>query len=404
MQSLIKFDKERDKLSSSLQGLTLFLICIWTVIFIMLHSIWYKYTNITFNQMILMFSMIWTTAIFQFWASEQRVLLNYKRLVILTVIVSIAKPVLGIIFVTNSSDKVTARIFGLALVELVAFIWLFFAQVKRGKTFFSAKFWQYCLRLSIPLIPHYLSQTLLATSDRIMISNMVGTDKAGIYSLAYSISQVMLIFGAAIMDSISPWIYKKIKDDEAQDIQGIGYITMIFVAGVNILYILLAPEIVRLFAPVEYYEAIWVIPPIAMSVYFMYAYDFFAKFEFYYEKTTYISAATMFGAILNIVLNYIFIKIFGYMAAGYTTLVCYMIYTCLHYFFMKKICKTKMPNKKVFNTKLLILITSVFMGFGFGIMLFYNITIVRYIIVIIILIVMYLKRDVILRIKNIKEN
>ena len=51
-----------------------------------------------------------------------------------------------------------------------------------------------------------------------------------------------------------------------------------------------------MFAPESYIDAIWVIPPIAMSVYFMFAYDLFAKFEFYYEKTKLISFATVMGA------------------------------------------------------------------------------------------------------------
>ena len=73
-----------------------------------------------------------------------------------------------------------------------------------------------------------------------------------------------------------------------------------------------------------------------MGVYFMFAYTFFAVIEFYFEKKKYVTYATMSGAVLNIILNYICIKLFGYMAAGYTTLVCYMLYTVAHYCLHKK--------------------------------------------------------------------
>ena len=116
-----------------------------------------------------MLLMIWTSSIFSFWAAEQRVEYQYKKLVFLTLLVSLTKPIVGIIFVLSFDDKVTARILGLVAIEFVAYIWLFIAQMKRGKVFFSSKYWKYALGFNIPLIPHYLSQTVLNSSDRLEV-------------------------------------------------------------------------------------------------------------------------------------------------------------------------------------------------------------------------------------------
>ena len=78
----------------------------------------------------------------------------------------------------------------------------------KGKTFFSRRYWSYALKFNVPLLPHYLSLTLLSSSDRIMISNMVGAEEAGIYNLAYSISMIMSMFNTALLQSIEPWIYR----------------------------------------------------------------------------------------------------------------------------------------------------------------------------------------------------
>ena len=40
------------------------------------------------------------------------------------------------------------------------------------------------------------------------------------------------------------------------------------------------------------------------------------------------------SAALNILLNFVCINIFGYFAAGYTTLYCYIVFTIYHYCFM----------------------------------------------------------------------
>ncbi len=380
-QGLIKFDQERNVFSASLQGLTLTLTAIWTLIYALFHSFWNNLLSLTTVQMLAMLVMIWTSSVFNFWASEQRVILSYKKLVIVTLLVSFAKPVVGIFFVLHSEDKVTARILGLVIVEFVGYIGLFIAQMRRGKKSYSGKFWKYAIFYNLPLIPHYLSQTVLSSADRIMIGSMVGENEAGIYSLAYSVSLIMTLFNTALSQTISPWIYQKIKDKRTKDIADVAYVSLILIAAVNLMLIALAPEVVALFAPKSYYDAIWVIPPVAMSVYFMFAYDLFAKFQFYYEKTKFVMIASVIAAILNILLNYIFIGIFGYYAAGYTTLFCYIASTVGHYLFMQQVCKKYMSGEKVYSTRVLLALTTIFMSVGFLFLLTYKFSLIRYLII-----------------------
>ena len=298
IQGLVKFSEDRKRYSSSLQGLTLLLCVGWTVVYLLFHEYWNRLFTLTTVQMLAMLVMIWATAAFNLWAGEQRVEYRYQRLVIATLVVSIAKPVVGIICIRYATDKVTARILGLALVELVGYAGFFIVQMKRGKQFYSSKYWKHALMLNLPLVPHYLSQTVLNSADRIMIKSMVGPSEAGIYSLAYSISQIMLLFNTALSHTLSPWIYQKIKDNRAEDISRVAYLAMGLIAVVNLALIAVAPEVVRAFAPPSYHEAIWVIPPVAMSVLFIFCYDLFAKFEFYHEKTRLIMIASVIALML----------------------------------------------------------------------------------------------------------
>lgn len=393
-QGLVKYEDQRARYASSLQGLTLVLCLAWTIIYFLSRGFWNKLFGLTTIQMVAMFAMIWATAVFNYWAAEQRVILNYRSLVLLTVIVSVAKPVVGIILVRAATDKVTARIVGLALVEIVGYSWLFLIQMRRGKCFFDKYFWKKAILLNLPLILHYLSQTVLNGADRIMISDMVNDDKAGIYSLAYQISQVMTLFSTALTQTLTPWIYQKIKSNHAEDIAKISYATMGIVAAVNLLLILVAPEVVRVFAPPTYYEAIWVVPPVALSVFFLYCYDVFSKFEFYYEKTHYVMVASVLGALINVITNYIFIKMFGYGAAAYTTLFCYIFYAIAHYIAMSVIVKQFIGNVKIFDSSKMILFSIGYVGIGLALMITYMNNVVRYatIAVLAILCITYRKR------------
>ena len=400
-QGLVKYETEQKAYASSLQTLSLALCCIWTCVYLLFKEYWNTLFGLTTVQMLLMLLMIWSTAVFNFWAAEQRVTLHYKELVTLTIAVSIAKPVIGIIFVCNAQDKVTARIFGIALVEFVAYSGLFFIQMNRGRVFFSERFWKHAILFNTPLIPHYLSQTVLNSSDRIMISQMVNEQSAGIYSIAYSVAQLMTLFSLAISQTLGPWIYQKIKAKQISSITNVAYGALGLFAVLNILLIAFAPEIVAVFAPASYYDAIWVIPPVAMSTFFAFAYDLFAKFGFYYEKTHYVTLATLLGAVVNVVLNYVFIGRYGYVAAGYTTLVCYVVFAIAHYCFMTKICNRFLDGMRPYSIEILIILSAAFVIIGLLLTVTYNHMVIRYGIILVMLIACIIMRN---RIINIVES
>lgn len=397
LQGLIKFNDERDVFSSSLQGLLTSLVLFWMGIYLLYQDFWNRLFSMTSTQMIALLVMVWTTSIFNFWANEQMVFYQYRTLVFVTLFVAFLKPLLGIYLITTSTDKVTARIISLLIVELLGYSWLFIKRIKNNSVFFSKKFWKYALCFNLPLVPHYLSQIVLNSSDRIMIRNMIGAAETGIYDLAYSVSLVMYVFNMAILQAIKPWLFQKIKDKDNNNIAPIAYLSLIIIATVNILLVCVAPEIVSIFAPPSYYEAIWVVPPVAMSVFFIYCYDLFGAFAFYYEKTKFIMIASVVAALANIVLNYIFINLFGYIAAGYTTLVCFIIYASCHYVFMQKVCKQYCEGNYPYKTSKLLVISCLFLLLGAIILFTYKHPWIRYGVIAFAVAMVFCFRTIILR-------
>lgn len=59
------------------------------------------------------------------------------------------------------------------------------------------------------------------------------------------------------------------------------------------------------------------------------------------------ACASIFAAFLNFVLNFIFIPIFGYKAAAYTTYIGYFVLLIAHMFLVWKIGKADVYNNKV---------------------------------------------------------
>ena len=393
-QAIVKFENDRSKYSSAMQGLTVILVAVWVCVYLTFANFWNKLFSLNTSQMLAMFIVMWTNAIYGFWSAEQRVEYRYRKMVVVTLVESVLQPFLCIFLIQVSEEKVSGLVWGIAIATFTSYIYLFIKQMKKGRIFFSKKIWGYTLKLAVPLIPHYISSVLLNSSDRIMIQKIAGEGQAGIYSLAYTISICGTLINQAVLQTLQPWLFQKIKEHQYKEIKKVAYPALVLIAMVNSLVILFAPEIIRIFGPSSYHEAIWVMPPIILSVFFMFMYNLFATFEFYYEKTAYISIATAIGAVLNIILNYIFIRTYGYYAAGYTTLLCYIIFAFVHYFFMQRICKKEINDVRVYNSRILIVIASVFMVCGFGLMATYRFSYIRYGVValVIVLSIIYRKK------------
>ena len=379
-QGLVKYESDRSVFSSSMLGLHTTLVLLWSVIYFLFRNYWNSLFSLSTLQMILLLILIWTSGVFNYWAAEQRVELNYKSLVVLTICISIIKPVLGVIAVVLSDNKVLARIIMIAFIELIAFSGLFIKQLIKGKCFYSSKYWKHSLMFAIPLMPHYLSQSVLSGADRIMIKEMIGEGEAGIYGLACSVAFLMTLLNAALSQTVDPWIFKKIKDKKYDEIQKVAFGALLLISVANLFVIAFAPEVVFIFAPKSYHDAIWVIPPVSASLFFQFSYNLFADFEFYFEQKKFISIATVISAGLNILLNYVFIGIFGYIAAGYTTLVCYILYAIGHYFMMRWTCKKYITDydKSIYDVRLLVVLSSVFLLFSLLMLITYNMVVLRY--------------------------
>ena len=390
---IVKFKEEEKIFTSSLQGLNLVLCAIWTIIYLIFHDFWNKLLSLTTVQMLAMLVMVWATAAFTFWMTTQRNQFKYRKLVIVTLIVSILKPAVGILFVLKAEDKVTARILGLALVEVVCYTGFFVSQMRKGKVFYSKRYWKYAILFNLPLLPHYLAGTILSSADRIMIKDMVSDSAAGIYTLAYSISLIMNMVKDSLNKTISPYLYQRIREKDYNSIPKVIYPALIVIALANLVLISFAPEMIYIFAPKEYMEAIYVIPPVAMSVYVQFLYLCFAPFEFYFEKRIWTTIGTLTSACLNLFLNFIFIKLCGYQAAGYTTLACYTVNSLMHYYFMRKVCKLYLDDVRPYDPKILIGVTLGFFVLGSAYIPLYSSPIIRYIFTALLLVIVFFNRN-----------
>lgn len=383
---LTKFNTDRERYTSSLLSLSYIITTIFLVLYLLFYEFVNNITGLSFEMTLAIFSILYTSPAITFWSGLQKVCLRYKQMVIVTIFISLFIPLIGICFIINDifSAKYLGMIYSRFIVQgVIAFI-ITFLFYKASCTIYNKKYWKYALSMNLPLVPYYYSLVLLAASSKIMIQNMIGNQEAGIYSVAYSAAMVMTLLNSSLNSTIQPWLFKKLKIKSYDGISKTLSFSILFVAIVNLMLIAFAPEAITFFAPPQYYEAIWIIPPIAASVVIMFVYQHYVNIEFYFEETKKIAIASIGAAILNILLNYFLLPIFGYFITGYTILLSYIIFALIHYFMYKRICiKNNCPTNLV-NIKIILSILLLFFILAVLLTLGYHIPFLKYIFALII--------------------
>lgn len=398
-------DKTRNRYIASMQGITTSLVVVLALIYVANIDFWNNVIGLPTPIMCLMLIELFVAPATLFWSGRQRFEYHYKKMVIVTLLKSALNPILGLLFVfTWDSHHEMARILGIAISEVCISGSILVYQFLKGKTFFDKKFWKYALSFNIPLLPHYLSGTILNQGDRIMIQKMVGRGEVAIYSIAYNVGMLIQIFTNAINNAMTPWMYERLNEKDFKAIRKNTTYILLGLAMIIIALMFFAPEVVLIFGSKKYIDAIYVVPPVAASVFFIFLFNIFAIPQMYYEDKRFMPIASMIAAVLNLILNYIFIRIYGYFAAGYTTLVCYIVYSIGHFYFSKAVCKKHMPGVELFEIQKIVLIGSFLVGCSILFNFLYRFSIIRYFLGgVLVTILLIQKKKIVCLIKEIKK-
>lgn len=375
---MVKFCDDRKNFVSALQGLSTMLTIVWLLIYLPFSNGWESLTGLSHITMLLMFAELIFMPSFEYYCAVKRFYYEAGKVVALTITSTILTPLISIPLILISDDQGTAAIAGRVLGYTFVYATVFFHMIWGGRKFYNKEYWAFAIKFNVPLIPHFLSVMILQQSDRIMIEWMCGEADAAIYSVAYQAGAALQIANSAILSSFIPYTYQAIKGGYTDRV-GKKATSLLFMIGVlNFLAILLAPEVIAILAPDNYQAAIYVIPPVAMSNLFMFLFNLFANVEYYWGKTNYVAVASTISAVVNIILNYIFIKMYGFIAAGYTTLACYVLYSLCHYFFMSRVSRRFMDGERIYNMRAIAMICGGLTAFSLAINMVYDNNPIRY--------------------------
>lgn len=374
-----KFKNKEEAFNGNAQFISSICLLVCFLIYYIFRDAVNALLGLTTGIMILMFAEMLVKPAFELWSARQRYDYKYKEIVIFTIIFVVSNTFFGLFAVINANNRGNARIFASCLVAIILYGIIYLYNFFSKKWYIDKEMLSFIIRFNLPLIPHGLSNQILARSDVFMIQYFQGKSQVGIYNLGYNIASILLMFTTSLNNVYVPWLYKKLDKKEYDDIAKYSTYILVVIAFIAIIFISMAPELLYLFAPETYQAAAHIIGPVAIGISFTLMYGMFANIELYLERTTMVMLGSVLVAVLNIVLNAVCIPRWGFIAAAYTTLISYILYTLIHFCMVRFFCKDQIDVFRVYNIKYMISTGTIQIFFLFFMTRLFDYMLLRYI-------------------------
>ncbi len=240
------------------------------------------------------------------------------------------------------------------LVSVIVFIKIHILQYISFKNFNRQKMKE-MVRYSIPLVPNSISWAIINLSDRIVISNVLGTAANGVYSMSYKFPNVM--------DTVYNFFYTAWKESAAKvvnDEDSVEFYNKIyqmlkkFLYAIMLVMVAFMPFVFPALIKNEFTEAYLYIPILVMAMYYSNISGFYGGIFSAYKDTKIMGNTTIISAIINLVVNILLIKFIGIWAAAISTLIATFTVYILRKNKLGKVIKLK-ENNMIMNIIILVI-------------------------------------------------
>ncbi len=241
-------------------------------------------------------------------------------------IVNVLKVILGLglsIYIIRqmSSERYAGRIYGQLIAGGIASSFYLYRIAQLIKIKVNWSHVKYIISYSIPLMFFPLGRFVLGYFDRIMINKMLDSSSAGLYSAGYNVALLISVISFALLAALDPYWMEYRKQNNFVKIDFLVKNIFKIIIAFAFLLILFSNEIVLLMMPRSYHSAVGIVPIVVIGYVFWAMFTIYMRSIAYTKKTIFISLATVLGGILNIIMNFIYIPKYGYIASAYTTVV-----------------------------------------------------------------------------------
>lgn len=224
----------------------------------------------------------------------------------------------------------------------------------RFKLRFSRVLLREMLWYSFPILIVGLAGMVNQNIDKILIPKLIPASQdpmgqLGIYGANYKLAVLMNMFIQAFRYAFEPFFFSQVKS--ADNKRGYALILKYFVIFGLLIFlgISLFLDVFRSLQIIDssYFSGLKIVPIVLLANLFLGMYYTLSLWYKLTDRTRFGAYFALVGAGLSLVLNVIFIPIYGYMASAWAVLICFAIMTALSYYFGQKYYPIAYPIKRI---------------------------------------------------------
>ena len=179
-----------------------------------------------------------------------------------------------------------------------------------------------------PLTFSVLGLYIMGTIDRIFVSNMLGLEAAGIYSVAITMAIIINMVYDSVMKALDPIVYQNLStnsDESKSKVVKLIYLYSFICISIFGFFILLLPYVFDIMINEKFIEALVLIPILAIGLTFEGLRKVLEAPLIFKHKVKSLALMTLIASFINIILNYYLIDIYGLNGAAYATVLSFLL-------------------------------------------------------------------------------
>lgn len=332
-----KFEQRRCEFLSAALGLILTVFSVFSAMYFLFRKSINGFTGLSTPISSLLLGQIFLNAVINLYTAEKKYEYKYKIVSFLSVISSLGAPLIAVCFITLTRYRAEARILGGFITAFSIAFPLFYIIMKKGRTLFSFPIWKYLMKMALPLLPHYISASLILRLGEIAVGRIHGTEGLGLYSVAVSFGLSLTMITNGIISALSPWVLRKLRRRSFGEVREMLYLISTLLSILSLILLAVMPDVVEIIVPEEYRPALLAVYPLALTCVPTFLSNIILQGEMYYERSAISSIPSVIAAAVNGILVFLFLPHADFRAAGIFTLLSYIILLTLNLFVFKRL-------------------------------------------------------------------
>ena len=264
--ALQKFSNKKESLMASASTITFLLGSGYIISFLALTPLISAITGIDgyLIPLIPFFSLC--TAIISLYTTWLKYEYKYKEVTFINILLALLSPMLSVLFISALGRDNDGRILGTLIINLLVALPLYISMQRVRRGLFDKKMASYLLKGALPILPHYLSVSLIIRFGEIMLGSLFSPVEVGKFTVASSVGLSLSMISTSLLSALGPWLTRRVKSGDVLKIRRIIDLSLKLLSLSLLFVCAIAPEVLRILAPKEYADALFAVYLLALSV------------------------------------------------------------------------------------------------------------------------------------------